>query len=455
MKKVIPFALNLALLITLIFLAYFTQRTNSTQLIALFMCAFAAYIAILKFYNDDQFFRLNFWSSIILRLVVLFALPSLTQEFYRFVWDGQLLRLGFDPFAHRPESYVLAGIQIEGIDASLYEKLSSKELYSIYPPFCQSIFGIACKIFPTDLYKAVLVMKSFVFLFELGIVWMISLLLKHFNLPKNRVFIYALNPLCIIELCGNLHLEAGMIFFTLLVIYLLIINRTLLASVFMGMAFCIKFLPAIFIPLLLKPFGFRKTFDIAFLGIVVGVIFSLPFVYKIEQVGHILESVQFYYNQFEFNASFYHLIKHLGFTITGTHSMLNAQKIAFGIFLATLFYLTAFTSKGKEKLLVRMMWTLFIFLLLSPAVFPWYTISLLALCLFTNYRFPLIWTLIAPLSYLAYQTTPALVPNWVTLLEYGLVIGYAVFEIISKRNLIDQPALSSSEAITELADSDC
>ncbi|POY37985.1 hypothetical protein C3K47_05525 [Solitalea longa] len=449
MKKVIPFAINLALLITLVFLSYFTQKTESAQLLLLFFFSFAAYIAILKFYNDEKFYRLNFWSSIILRLAVLFALPFLTQDFYRFVWDGQLLRLGFDPFAHRPESYMVAGVQIEGIDASLYQKLASQQLYSIYPPFCQSIFGIACKIFPTDIYKAVLVMKGFVFLFELGTIWMLSLLLKRFNLPKNRIFIYALNPLCIIEFCGNLHFDAGMIFFTLLVIYLLVINRTLLASVFMAMAFCIKLLPAIFIPLLLKPFGFRKTFDIAFLGLVVAAIFSLPFVYKVEQIIHIFESLEFFYNQLEFNASFYYLIKYFIFKFAGIHHLLLVQKAIIGMFLLVLLYLTFFTSKQVIKLPVRMMWALFAFLLLSPAVFPWYTIALLALGLFSNYRFPVIWTMLVPLSYLNYQTVLSSENTWIIVLEYVLVLGFVVFELISKRNLIDGN-ISSIEKTVEL-----
>ncbi|AFD06230.1 hypothetical protein [Solitalea canadensis] len=447
MKKAIPYSLHLILLLLLIILCYFTQRENSTQLISLFIASFAAYFAILRFYNDEDNYKINLWSGFILRVAVIFALPNLTNDFYRFVWDGQLLTLGFDPFAHRPASYLAAGVQLQGITPELYSKLNSPNYYSIYPPFCQSIFGIACSIFPNDIYKSVLVMKATILLFELGTLGMIASLLKQFKLPRNRIAIYALNPLCIVEFCGNLHFEAGMIFFTLLVIYLLTINRTLIASLFMAMAFCIKLLPALFIPLLLRPFGFRKSFDIAFLGLVAAVIFSLPFVYNIDQLRHIVETFHLYYEKLTFNASFFYLIKAIQTKITGSINLLLIGKIIGGIFIAAMFYLTFFTSKKREMLPTRMMWALFAFLLLSPAVFPWYCIALLALSLFTNYRFPLIWSCLIPLTYIAYTTTPFKENLWITGIEYTLLAAYLLFELIGKKNFIDAP-LKTNPPIT-------
>lgn len=447
MKKAIPYSLHLVLLLSLIALCYYTQRSNSAQLISLFIASFAAYFAILRFYNDEDQYNVNLWSGFLLRIAVIFALPNLTNDFYRFVWDGQLLALGFDPFAHRPASYMAAGVQLQGITPELFSKLNSQNYYSIYPPFCQSIFGIACSIFPNDIYKSVLVMKVFILLFELGTLGMIASLLKQFKLPKNRIAIYALNPLCIVEFSGNLHFEAGMIFFTLLVIYLLTINRTLIASLFMAMAFCIKLLPAIFIPLLLRPFGFRKSFDIAFLGLVAAVIFSLPFVYNIDQLRHVLETFQLYYERLEFNGSLFPIAKFIQTKIQGTLNLVMVAKIIGGVFVAAMFYLTFFTSKKHEMLPTRMMWALFAFLLLSPAVFPWYCIALLALSLFTNYRFPLIWSCLIPLTYIAYSTTPFKENTWITVIEYVLLIGYLLFELIGKKNFIDAP-LKTNPPIT-------
>ncbi|UKJ09061.1 hypothetical protein [Solitalea lacus] len=439
MKKALPYGLHKVLLIFLIGLSYFTTQNQGIQILSLFTLSFAVYFILLKYYNNDDYYQLNLWSGALLRITVLFALPALSHDFYRYIWDGQLLRNGFDPFAHRPASYMAAGVEISGITPELYSKLLSPHSYSIYPPFCQSIYGIACTLFPNDLYKSVLVMKGFILLFELGTFWMIILLLKQFNLPKNRIAIYALNPLAIIEFCANLHLEAGMIFFTLLAIYLLTINRTLIASLFMAMAFCIKLLPIIFIPLLIKPFGFRKAFDIALLGLVAAIIFSLPFVYNIDQLGHIVNGLQQYYYNHNFNAGFYNLIDHFGSKLTGLQHSLLISKIIGGTFLGVLLYFTFLTSSKKELLPTRMMWILFILLLYSSAVFPWYCIALMTLSLFTNYRFPLIWTALLPLSYLAYQTTPFKENNLVIALEYILLFAYLFTEVIGRKNWIDGP----------------
>jgi uncharacterized membrane protein len=74
------------------------------------------------------------------------------------------------------------------------------------------------------------------------------------------VFIYALNPLVIIELTGNLHFEAVMIFFTLLSVWLLVTNKWILASLALTLAISAKLLPIIFLPLLFITLVGKKHF---------------------------------------------------------------------------------------------------------------------------------------------------------------------------------------------------
>ncbi|WP_142604504.1 hypothetical protein [Solitalea koreensis] len=429
-KTSISIALHCLSLFLLVLLCYFTQRTDAFQLISLFSALAGVYLLILRKYSSDDFYRINLSAAVLFRIAVIFALPNLTDDFYRYVWDGRLLHYGFNPFDHRPGSYL--DIHYPGLSPELYAKLSSPYLYSVYPPFCQSIYGIACNLFPENLYNSVLVMKAFILAFELGTIGMLSALLRYFKLNKNLLFIYALNPVVIVEFCGNLHFEAGMIFFSLLVTYLLLINRTLTAGICMAFAVCLKLIPALFIPLFLKPFGFRKTFDLVLVGLLFGIFFSLPFVYKIEQIEHIFQTIQLYFQQYEFNASFYYLIRWVGFKFTHVNELLIIGKWLAVTLGSTVFYFTFFTSKAQHKLPGRMMWLLLVYFLLATTVQPWYILPLIALCIFTNYRFAVIWSLLIPLTYLNY-------PNenlWLVTFEYVVVIGFMTYELISKKQII-------------------
>ncbi|MEQ9229236.1 MAG: hypothetical protein RIF46_01035, partial [Cyclobacteriaceae bacterium] len=79
---------------------------------------------------------------------MLFATPSLSDDFYRFIWDGRLLAHGIHPFAELPGFYLDPSLNIPGIDQSLFDNLNSKEYFTIYPPFAQLIFLISVLIFP-------------------------------------------------------------------------------------------------------------------------------------------------------------------------------------------------------------------------------------------------------------------------------------------------------------------
>src|SRR5690606_13065493 len=100
-------------------------------------------------------------------------------------------------------------------------------------------------------------MRLFILAAEIGNLYLIHALLVRFNLPKKNALLYALNPLVILELTGNLHHEAFMIFFVLLTLYF-INTRHLLSGLAFGAAICSKLVPLLFIPVILHTLGWRK-----------------------------------------------------------------------------------------------------------------------------------------------------------------------------------------------------
>jgi hypothetical protein len=87
------------------------------------------------------------------------------------------------------------------------------DYFTGYPPICQFIFGLATKLFGGNLVWSIAVIRLFIIASEIGTIYFLRKILSAFNLPLRNVLIYALNPLVIIELTGNLHMEGVMIFF--------------------------------------------------------------------------------------------------------------------------------------------------------------------------------------------------------------------------------------------------
>ena len=205
-----------------ILLAYFTVRTDVIQVFELFAILFIGYGVSYRMINSTSDYLLAIGAAVLFRVVLLFSLPNLSDDFYRFVWDGRLLAGGVSPFAYLPIHYfdgTYTGALISGIDQTLLDQMNSPKYYTIYPPVCQFVFWLGAMLFSTDLWGAVVVMKCCILAFEIGTLWLLHRLVQYFQIEQKTVLLYALNPLVIAELTGNLHFEAAMIFFLLLAVW--------------------------------------------------------------------------------------------------------------------------------------------------------------------------------------------------------------------------------------------
>jgi alpha-1,6-mannosyltransferase len=91
-------------------------------------------------------------------------------------------------------------------------------------------------------------------------------------------------------------------------------------------------------------------------------------------------------------------------------------------------------SISGKTLLSDWMWVLCIYFLFVTILHPWYITTLLALSIFTSYRFPLVWTGLIFLTYVGYTATGFTENLWLTAFEYIGVIGYFIFEFKSQKN---------------------
>jgi hypothetical protein len=133
--------------------------------------------------------------AVILRLMALPAAPGLTDDIYRYLWDGQVQARGINPFLHPPEA-----AELDGVETGYRSLINNPELPTIYPPVSQMVFLAA-----TLMGGTVIGMKSLLLLFDLGTILALAAILKHRGMAPSRVVIYAWSPIAVIEVGWNGH----------------------------------------------------------------------------------------------------------------------------------------------------------------------------------------------------------------------------------------------------------
>ena len=407
-------------------LGYQLRQEDFYPLIACYGLFFIIYLIVYRQVHELKSIYFFIGLAIVLRFMLLFSMPNLSDDIYRFIWDGRLITQGINPFNQLPSYYLDQGLP--NIDTALFENLNSKEYFTIYPPVAQGIFAIACFLFPTSISASTLMMKLFLFGFELGSILLLIALLKHFKLPIKNALLYALNPLIIIELCGNLHFEAAMIFFLLLAYYLLVKQKINLSALAMALSIASKLLPLIFLPLLIRRLGWKQSIHyfsivglcllILFFPILNGLFFS-----------NFGESLNLYFQRFEFNASLYYIARWVGYQYIGYNMIAQIGPALALLSTYSILGLAVFEKKPSiQNLALAMTYSICIYLLCTTTVHPWYLSLPLVACVFTNYRFPILWSGLIFLSYHKYIPSSSYENLWLVGLEYSLVFLFFLYE---------------------------
>jgi hypothetical protein len=376
-----------------------------------------------------------------------FAFPNLSDDVYRFIWDGRLLVQGINPFSHLPSYYIENQATISNIDTSLFLKLNSPDYFTIYPPVCQSIFWLACFLFPNNELSSMLVMKCFLFVCELGSFYFILKLLQQQKLDKIRFFWYALNPLIILEICGNLHFEGAMICFLFGALYFLFESNNetyppkkalrflVLAAFFFALSVASKLLPLLFLPLLWRYLGLKKG---AMFQLLVGIFCAMLFLPLLNTtvLQNMSSSLGLYFQKFEFNASLYYLLKPIGTWIYDYNPrILIGRTLSILTIIGIIFLAFRQQKNDTTSLFSNLLFAFVLYLCCSSTVHPWYLSMALALSLFTGHRFVLLWSGLIFLTYSHYNGG-GFKENYLYILgEYSVVFGYFLYSSFVSKNI--------------------
>jgi len=331
--------------------------------------------------------------------IVFLRLPSgPDDDIHRYVWDGRLQRLGYNPYLVIPSDPAAKGLHTPET-----RNLNNPDLPSPYPPGAQLFFRAV-----TAIHESTFAMKVAFVGCEFAIVFVLLDVLRCTSKGAHLVLVYAWNPLLAIEVAGSGHIDIVGALLLVVSAAALVRRWRATAAVALGLAIAVKFLPVVLLPLYWKRVRIR---DAALAAVVVGLLY-LPFL----DHGRVpIGSLSTYVQSFRFNDP-----------IFATLERVAAPQLVAGLAVLVGF-LTAIWMRIKSAAWSSdaFAWPMAASLLFAPVVYPWYLLWLLPFVGLASTVPIIIWTAsIMPTYYVWHLRTlgrPWLVPGWIMVLEYGSV----------------------------------
>jgi hypothetical protein len=342
------------------------------------------------------------------------------DDIHRYVWDGHLQRLGYNPYLVVPSDPAA-----EDLHTAETRSLNNPDLPTPYPPGAQLFFRLV-----TAIHQSVFAFKVAFVICDWLIVLLLLDVLRRSGRGAHLALIYAWNPLLAIEVAGSGHIDIVGVLLLVMSVAALARSCRALAALTFALAVVVKFLPLVLLPLYWKRIRVRD----AALATAVVVLLYVPFLNH----GHIpTGSLRTYVTSFRFN----------GPVFSALHQVAPSQLLAALAVLVGLLTATRLRRIAPEWSPDTFAWPMAASLFCAPVVFPWYLLWTLPF-LTTVSALPItVWSMSIIPTYLMWHLraiagTWGSLPVWVMLLEYGLVVVAATI-IASPR--ITAPLSQSSE----------
>jgi hypothetical protein len=189
------------------------------------------------------------------RLSILFSPPYLSDDIYRYIWDGRVQSAGINPYRYIPADESLANLR----DDKIYPNINRRDYaHTMYPPVAEGAFLLI-----TRFSESVTWMKAAMVGFEAIAVWALIQLLVSFGFARQRVLIYAWHPLVVWEFAGSGHLDALAIAFIALALLARRKRYETLTGYLLACATCVKLFPAVLFPAFYKRWSWKMPLAFA------------------------------------------------------------------------------------------------------------------------------------------------------------------------------------------------
>ncbi|GMQ81534.1 MAG: hypothetical protein BMS9Abin05_0966 [Rhodothermia bacterium] len=304
-------------------------------------------------------------TALLLRILFLPLVPGLTDDMFRYIWDGILASSGINPFEFIPSDAALSHFHSE----SLYRLLNSRDVYSVYPPVSQAIFFIGGLVYNGDWTLSYYVIKVIIAVLEFGGIWFLS---RHIS--TRSLILLAWHPVILIASAGQGHTDALLVLFLGAGIVYAIRDRGSMAAALITVAGWVKLFPFFFLPLVWRRFGIKSAIVSGVVGVALALPLAAPYV-----PGNVSESLELYIRLFEFNAGAYYGVKKLFFIFTQddwSKQLGPVFRLMFFLVLPVIYWMDWRRKWSITKAAVFISGAL---LLTATTIHPWYIVGLLVL----------------------------------------------------------------------------
>ncbi|MGB4899318.1 MAG: glycosyltransferase family 87 protein [Saprospiraceae bacterium] len=408
--------LLILLALAMVVLSYWVHQDAFGRIALCYSVAFCAYLyaGVRAPRSFDSHSKLN----LLVKLVLVVALPLGSDDIYRFYWDGWCVLEHISPYRYLPQD--LPG-RADYDWATIYPLLNSPHYYSVYPPILQVIFAFCAWISAQSIHLFSICWKLILLIADLGTIYLLKKSLP--DDKQNLVWWYAWNPLILYEILANGHSEGLMLYFIIAAIYWLQRSKFFFSAVMFAISAAVKLFPIILLPFVFKYLGYKKGLPYV---LIVIMLFSISMLAVFPYYDHFLASVRLYMSSFEFNGSVFELWKAIDYQRFGFD---NIGHIGRYLSTASIIWLIVIFLRQKshdwDSILssILLLWTGY--LLLSTTVHPWYVLPLILLGVLRRWVWPIAWSGLIMLSYSWYD--PGISKAWkyaLIGLEYGGLLTF-------------------------------
>jgi alpha-1,6-mannosyltransferase len=392
----------------------FGDRGGPYFMASLTLAAIAYLLAIREFFTTPRFPRrvavIGLVFAAVWHIEFLRVPAGADDDVHRYVWDGRLQRLGYNPYIVVPSDPA-----VKGLHTPETRTLNNPDLPSPYPPGAQLFFRVV-----TAIQESTFALKVAFVVCEFAIVFVLLDVLRFSQQGGHLVLAFAWNPLLAIEVAGSGHIDIVGAFCLVVSTAALVRRWRATAAIGFGLAVAVKFLPLVLLPLYWKRVRIR---DALLAAAIVGLLY-VPFLNH----GRIpIGSLATYVQTFRFNGPVFAALDRIA-----PPQLLVGLAVFVGLVTAT--WLRRAASECSPHAFA---WPMAASLLCAPAVFPWYLLWLLPFLSSTSTLLIIVWTVSIVLTYVQWHLRAlgrpwGALPGWVMLLEYGCVATAAAIIVFRR-----------------------
>lgn len=326
-------------------------------------------------------------AGVVARLILFASEPALEDDYQRYLWDGAVVADGINPYATAPREVLRAApgqhalSEIAAASGPIVGRINHPDLTTIYPPLTQAAFAIAHVLKPFSLvsWRGVLLVADFATLV------LILVLLGVLGRSPLWAAVYWWNPVVLKEFFNSAHMDVLILPFVLGALILALRARPVHATGALACAVGVKVWPVLLLPLI-----WRQAIQTRFQLLLCGLIFAglcclwmLP--YLAAGVGD-NSGLLAYAQRWTTNSPIFASVRSLltlvlsqfgdPLAATGGASAI-ARLLMAGVVSLVAVMMAVKPIQDANDLITRALVIVATLVLLSPAIYPWYTLWML------------------------------------------------------------------------------